>query len=348
MNNHIQALTGLRGVAALIVFVSHGANQQVLPKVLGNGFGQIGVMLFFVLSGFLMAYLYLHKDPTANQIRSFVLARIGRVFPLYVALILASFFLIATGLKTDFHYRVEGAVVLTEALLFLRAPNEFWTIPVEVQFYCLFLMVWWVSRRTPQRELSALFIFWGLSTVPSIVYWIVKEGVLPLVTTYATPFFLGVLFAKLLHRVRSSQWHQRSADRLGLIFFVAVLVNLPSLRLEYGIVLGDGFYLRTWLDPLNWMLVLGLFYCAMLNGSSLRFLGGKLTSYFGNISYALYLFHYPVLIAVTETELPNALKFPTALCIVIFLAHVSGRYFEVPAAAAIRKLGASKARVSSD
>ena len=62
MQKEIGALTGLRGVAALIVFVSHGANEGVLPAMLGNGFGQIGVMIFFVLSGFLMGQLYLRRS----------------------------------------------------------------------------------------------------------------------------------------------------------------------------------------------------------------------------------------------------------------------------------------------
>ena len=55
----IHTLTGLRGIAALLVFISHCGAQSILPSFLGKGFGQIGVMLFFVLSGFLMTHLYI-------------------------------------------------------------------------------------------------------------------------------------------------------------------------------------------------------------------------------------------------------------------------------------------------
>lgn len=48
-------LDGLRGLAAYIVLVSHASNMTGLwGTLLGNGAGQFGVMLFFVLSGFLM------------------------------------------------------------------------------------------------------------------------------------------------------------------------------------------------------------------------------------------------------------------------------------------------------
>ncbi|MEO0436770.1 MAG: acyltransferase [Pseudomonadota bacterium] len=339
MQNQIQSLTGLRGLAALIVFVSHGANQGVLPRVFGNGFGQIGVMLFFVLSGFLMAHLYLYQEASRKTLSSFVLARVGRVFPLYLALILTSYLIIASGLKPDFHYRVDSVLTLSESLLFLRAPNEFWTIPVEVQFYALFLILWITFARKPTGSVVPIVSLWVASAIPSAAYWLYNGGVLPLVTTYATPFMLGLLLAGLFRTAQESEPQLRWSNRLGLLFLLAVLLNLPSLRLDYGLTLGEGFYLRTWLDPLNWALVLGLFYCAMLSARSLNFLSGALMAYFGGISYALYLFHYPVLIAVSETALPTVLKFPIAFLIVVGLAHLSGRYLEVPAAKFVRRFG---------
>ena len=85
---YINSLTGLRGVAAFIVFISHCSNQGMLPDVLGDGLGQIGVMLFFILSGFLMAHLYLDKEASVNNIKNYLVARVGRIFPLYFLLIL--------------------------------------------------------------------------------------------------------------------------------------------------------------------------------------------------------------------------------------------------------------------
>jgi peptidoglycan/LPS O-acetylase OafA/YrhL len=59
-------LTRLRGVAALLVVISHSANAGLLPALVGNGLDQVGVALFFVLSGHLMGLLYLHQPYDAT------------------------------------------------------------------------------------------------------------------------------------------------------------------------------------------------------------------------------------------------------------------------------------------
>ena len=82
------ALDGIRGFAALIVVISHSANAGFLPNLLGHGLGQMGVALFYALSGFLMAHLYLHRPFDAAAIRQFALRRAARVLPLFYAVIL--------------------------------------------------------------------------------------------------------------------------------------------------------------------------------------------------------------------------------------------------------------------
>ncbi len=99
--------------------------------------------------------------------------------------------------------------------------------------------------------------------------------------------------------------------------------------------------MRTWLDPINWLIVIGLFFCAIMNSKSLFFLNGRLFLYFGKISYALYLLHYPVLLAVKDLTIPDSLKFPAALLIVVLLSHISNYVLEGPANRVIRNFGNS-------
>ena len=71
-SNNIPALDGLRGLAAVIVLVSHVSNNVGLwGGVLGHGGGQIGVMIFFVLSGYLMGFLYLDRPFNSAEVWSY-------------------------------------------------------------------------------------------------------------------------------------------------------------------------------------------------------------------------------------------------------------------------------------
>jgi peptidoglycan/LPS O-acetylase OafA/YrhL len=66
----IRKLNMLRGLAALIVLVSHYSNAtNLLNAMPGRGAGQLGVMIFFILSGFLMSYLYLKKGFTKDEVK---------------------------------------------------------------------------------------------------------------------------------------------------------------------------------------------------------------------------------------------------------------------------------------
>ena len=86
----IRKLNSLRGIAALIVLVSHYSNESgLLGKALGSGGGQFGVMLFFLLSAFLISYLYLHQQPRRPQLTAYFRARAGRVLPLFLFTVLA-------------------------------------------------------------------------------------------------------------------------------------------------------------------------------------------------------------------------------------------------------------------
>jgi len=85
----IPSLDGLRGLAAYIVVVSHVSNATGLwDKNFGNGAGQIGVMIFFVLSGFLMGHLYIGREWSLDAVKRFCVSRVARVFPLYLALVI--------------------------------------------------------------------------------------------------------------------------------------------------------------------------------------------------------------------------------------------------------------------
>ena len=331
---YINALTGLRGAAAFIVFVSHCSNWQMLPGALGNGFGQIGVMLFFILSGFLMGHLYLNKEITAENVKLYLVSRVGRIFPLYIGLILLSV-LISTTIYPAFHYNITDPDIVFRALFFIDAPFEFWTIPVEVQFYFAFIIFWLLYARNTGLPLLGAFV--ALTTVPSIILF-VKLGYVPAIfSSYSLPFFLGIATAINYSRICASRLWKSIAAYCAIPSLIALFLTLPAIRADAGWILADDFFVRTWADPVNWLVVYSIFFCAMLNVKSFSFLNTRPFVVLGEISFGFYLIHYPILKIVHSMNVPQPLQFLTSLIVVSVLAWLSYTYFEQPVNRFIRR-----------
>ncbi|CAB3796223.1 acyltransferase family protein [Paraburkholderia fynbosensis] len=110
MQKKIDNLTGLRAFAAFLVVVRHFADNEGLSplgivKLVDNWVW--GVDIFFVLSGFILAYTYLPSRETAfgwGVYRSFIVKRFARVYPLHLAtfLVFVGLWFAATRLGHDF------------------------------------------------------------------------------------------------------------------------------------------------------------------------------------------------------------------------------------------------------
>lgn len=143
-SNRIDAITGLRGLAALLVVYGHSVDWFSLPLV--NHFsGEIGVTVFFALSGFLMAYLYIGKPFTALGVTEYAIHRFSRIAPAYLFIVLLSV-VICAGIDPDFVYAITGQNLLRH-VLFSGNVSVFWSITPEVEFYFLFVLLWAVSGR---------------------------------------------------------------------------------------------------------------------------------------------------------------------------------------------------------
>ncbi|MEZ6017685.1 MAG: acyltransferase [Planctomycetota bacterium] len=123
-------LDGLRGVAVLLVVLSHASNRGLClwPGLDLRGLGRTGVFLFFVLSSYLLTSQLLGRG--AAELRRprtwgrYAVRRLLRVYPGYL---LALGVTLALGGMSAPH--------ALEHLALVRAEAHFWTIPVEVLFY---------------------------------------------------------------------------------------------------------------------------------------------------------------------------------------------------------------------
>ncbi len=279
---HLHALDEVRGLAVLIVFASHAANDGLLPAWLGGGAGQSGVQVFFLLSGFLMARLYATQSFDWVAATRFGAARAARILPLYGLVIGLS--LLAATLGFAPHYRFDNTSQALAALALLHAPQELWSIPVEAQFYALFLLIW--ARIGAQPATLALLV------PPAFLLAAGWRGLvsdvmilIPYLPVFLAGVWLGTLPAKAL-RPLDATWIRWFA----LAFLIGIL---PGLRPMLMPEIWDGFYPRFWLDPPRLLAALLLVASAAACGGN--WLAGAPLAALGRVSFAVYLFHRPAL-----------------------------------------------------
>src|SRR5581483_5409550 len=342
MTGHIRKLDSLRGLAALIVVVSHYANESHWCEAIGHGAGQIGVMLFFLLSGFLMAYLYFGPAPDARALRGFALARIARVVPLFYAVAIGSFVLTrwAPPPARDLLFPIGDGRDLAADLLFLHGQIVLWTIPPEIEFYALFALAWAGGPRVHRllvplvATLVALiyafgapvtrFSLWGITVSTEIVE--------------ALPYFaVGSLIGYAYRRTHVAEARQKS-------LYVAALLLIPVTYPAIFTAL-TGYVHGLWASPLVLAVLAGVFAVVIfLVPDRSSVLANPCGDFLGKISYSMYLLHVPVLMHLERAGWTvggaGCLLF---LAITIGVATASYLLIEAPARRGLRRLGGDAA-----
>ncbi len=148
--SYLYPLTGIRGIAALMVVFSHFKDYDFpvwfnYPRV-----GEFSVMLFFALSGFLMGYLYSVKRFDSDQVFRYAVSRFSRIAPAYLVVVI-SFYLIFQFLDADFPIQITTENLLRH-LMFSGNQNILWSIPPEVQFYGFFVFFWGAVFMLRERQ----------------------------------------------------------------------------------------------------------------------------------------------------------------------------------------------------
>ena len=337
MTNEIRSLNTLRGIAALIVVISHYSNHsRYLDGLFGDGAGQIGVMLFFVLSAFLITILYLNKKSSKSNISIFISARFARVVPLYLLVVFLSFFahLLMPENISKIAYKIDSLKSLIEHLILLKGDSVLWTIPPEIQFYGIFVLVWIASNKFPNFSINisltiiALYVFGPAVTVPRGQV-IGLDFILYLTRGY--PYFcMGVLLG-VLH----SRWS--CPEKFKRNFFVFVVLFLPLMfpKISSAIIGVDWQIYKNnlWQNIYVFVTIsLVFFVVVFLVPIGNRLLSNTVGDFLGRVSYSSYLLHMPILLTLKKIGLTAGLYGGIFyVFVVLACSHLMFRWFESPA-----------------
>jgi peptidoglycan/LPS O-acetylase OafA/YrhL len=337
----IRRLNSLRALAALIVLVGHYSNHARLwDAVLGTRAPQLGVMLFFLLSAFLMTILYIDRPPTAQAMRGYGVARVARVVPLFVAVVLASHVLgklDIAWLQTSL-YAIPDWKAVASHLLTLYGVQVLWTIPAELHFYAIFALLWWLRPRLPLVLpvfcIVVLGAFasghWPLGPKQPFHGFPIDLPLLRGLPYFVSGMLLGLLYLRWQPPAR---WrHPAFVAGLGLVLLLypAILERLT------------GWTYVMWFNPLVLLVMSLAFFCIVfMVPAGNRLLENRIGDHLGKISYSLYLLHFPILLALGKLGLVHGVGgLLLFLAITIASASLSFRLLEAPARKALRALTA--------
>lgn len=339
---HLPVLDGLRGLAAIVVVVSHCANAGLLPAALGQGLGQIGVGLFYALSGLLMGRLYLHRPLDRAGLAEYAIRRGARVLPLYYAALALGVAMLVAGLSP---YRLDGAGDVLRAAALVQGTGVLWSIPVEIQFYVVFAGIWACARRG--RLMVALAVLLAVQAVAAVAI-LATIGLGPgLSHTYNLAFWLhlflfGTLLGALSTRPRAMALHgaRGPAVTAGVAAFLALSVLVPpGVRAELGLPRVPAFA-----DPVGMGYPMLLLVAGLLGLGPMRLFAARPLRWLGRVSFSVYLLHMPVL-AVVVTALsgwPAALQAALVVAATLGLSALTERGIETGAQRAILRRGLAR------
>jgi peptidoglycan/LPS O-acetylase OafA/YrhL len=317
----LPSLDGLRAIAVLLVVVYHFGFSAV------NG-GQ-GVLIFFVISGFLITWLLLKEEEKWGQVSlsHFYLRRTLRIFPafyVYWLLVVVGFSIL--GKNVDPAQATAAFFYVSNYYQAIAGdPNtalsHTWSLAIEEQFYLLWPGIF-IVLRTPARRLRALaaaiVAVWIYRAVAVLAFAVPQGYVYEAFDMRSDHLLVGCFLATALYCGSATRAWRAACASPALIWVTISLFALSSLMpqwVEWRYRDLVGFTI----DPLlvAVLIVQGLAFsgtsAAWLNVSPLRWLG--------RMSYSIYLYQQITIGPVKEAlaGLPVGLQLAGAVgaCIVV-------------------------------
>lgn len=341
----ISQITFTRFVAAMAIVISHFNKDLFLYKIrfIADIFlrANVGVSYFFILSGFIMIIAYHRKEKIGY--RDFYRNRVARIYPLYVVGLLLYFvtrYYDFSFYKTFLYLSGVQSWIPGKALI-LNFPG--WSISVEFLFYLLFpwLYNYLYSKGNKSIWVIAVLIWIGTQVFSNLYtnslsykgpHTDSHEFIHYFPLWHINEFLIGNLAGLFFVRNRREKNH----DLAIALLFIGILLSLIFIPLNFHNGLMAVFFVP----------VIYLISCN--NGVISKVFSLKPLEFLGEISYAIYIIHIPVLYIVRsflwdyfQVSESNVI-FWIYILVLIFVSAVFYQFVEKPMRDYLKKIRFSK------
>ena len=311
---YIKNFDGLRGLAVLAVLLFHGSYGYFMG-------GFLGVDLFFIVSGYLITSLLFEEHQTTGRISfaKFYIRRGLRLLPaLFVGILVANILWPVTQMEptSDQAIATLGALFYSTNLIFDNLSgnmSHFWSLSVEEHFYFVwpFVMAFFIVTVKSNARIRFLVVLLVAVTIFRIVAHIYEgEWVYGIFVIGSYEFTLCRIDCILLGALLYFYLSSRQSDlhvfdtRWDYVWFIACLIVFIILGLTLNLY---NPYWRSGGFILTNFFCLAVVFLAIRNPEHAIF-SNKIFVWVGKRSYGIYVYHFPIFLAMEELRVPDSLS----------------------------------------
>jgi peptidoglycan/LPS O-acetylase OafA/YrhL len=338
----IISIQACRGIAAMLVVLVHLSNveRKDFPSHLTNifQFGNLGVDLFFVISGVVISTVTVGKFSNSRSAGTFLKHRLFRIFPIYwfyCAIFLVGYLYNPLWFNNSTGHHVD----IVKSFLLIPTNGgmlimQGWTLSYEMYFYLVFfLILFFVSERLAPVFLSA----WGAVIVAGAILFFSPAS--PIIGLTTSPMILEFLTGCLIfHVYHKATLHPRFGTVLVAISFLWLSLIVFWTFHAHG---GSQLWIQDsrWGRPASYGVFAALFLLGLMElerSKIIRF--GRPFEAVGDWSYSIYLSHVAIIEIVGRVTAHFAARisfsiffvFAISLPLVLLLGYLSYNWIEKP------------------
>jgi len=306
-SQRLTALDGLRGVAILLVMGFHYFYHlqsfyykstlypygETFSNVPIFKYGYMGVELFFIISGFVIAMTL----ESSKSLLDFAIRRLVRIWPALIVSAVITFFLLNWSdapfalTRRQYWPNFLPSLTLTSTLIWSAmfpkvdfVTGVYWSLVVEIRFYMIALVVFWLFTRQNLARNLVIFTVAIYIVRALLRRWVPGyNGVYDalFVPDYMPWFAAGAIFYEV--------YKDRLAKGAALVMLAVTYVLIARISTNYAVIGRDPVVASSIA-----LLFLVLFWFLATRPASMKIFEVRPLVWIGQCSYSIYLYHYAV------------------------------------------------------